>query len=254
MIPDGEGAQGTRLQTLIAHAGEASRRAAEDLIRAGRVQVNGVVVTELGSRALPTDTVTLDGKPIRAESVKRYLALNKPPGYLCAMADDRGRPLAVELLRPKIQERVYNVGRLDMESCGLILFTNDGEFAAKAGHPSFGIIKEYQVETDRSVSDEFVSRFMSGIDVVDEAGEPEVLRAVDVKKIAARRLVIRLAEGKNREIRRALAAFSMRARVLRRVSIGPILLGDLPEGRYRALSKAELAAVNAVFDTRGNDT
>lgn len=235
-------ARGTRIQTLIARAGLASRRAAEALILAGRVTMNGAVVSELGARALPADELAVDGKPIKAEERLRYILLNKPPGYLCASSDDRGRPLALDLLKPDIPERVYNVGRLDLASSGLVLFTNDGEFAAKAGHPSFGLIKEYEVETDGRVHPDFPAAFQKGL---AEGGE--TLRAERVEQYGARRLRIWLAEGKNREIRRALELFRLRARVLKRVAIGPIRIDGLAEGRWRPLAPAELAALNDIF-------
>lgn len=230
--------RGTRLQVLVAKAGLASRRAAEAMILEGRVRVNGRVVTELGARALPGDAVELDGRLVVAEARLRYLALNKPPGFLCAMSDDRGRPLAASLFKPEVSERVYNVGRLDLESSGLILFTNDGAFAARVGHPSSGLVKEYQVEADGRIPNAFGPRFEAGI--LDEG---ETLRAERVVITGERRCAVRLVEGKNREIRRALACFSLRATVLRRVSIGPLSLGALPEGRWRELEPEEIRSL-----------
>lgn len=237
MSPE-EARKGTRLQAVLARAGLASRRAAEELILAGRVRVNGRVVTELGARALPEDRVELDGKPVIPESRMRYLALNKPPGFLCAMSDDRGRPLAASLLKPEIKERVYNVGRLDLESSGLILFTNDGAFAARVGHPSSGLVKVYEVEADGRVPNAFGPRFEAGIE-----DDGETIRAAKVTVTGERRCTVRLVEGKNREIRRALAVFGLRAITLRRVAIGPVRLGDLPEGRWRELGSEEIDAL-----------
>lgn len=237
MSPE-EARKGTRLQVVLAKAGLASRRAAEDFILAGRVRVNGRVVTELGARALPEDRVELDGKPVVPESRMRYLALNKPPGFLCAMSDDRGRPLAASLLKPEIQERVYNVGRLDLESSGLILFTNDGAFAARVGHPSSGLVKEYRVEADGRIPNAFGPRFEAGI--MDDG---EMIKAQKVTVTGERTCVVRLVEGKNREIRRALAVFRLRATLLRRVAIGPLGLGSLPEGRWRELERDEIEAL-----------
>ena len=233
---------GVRLQLVIARAGVASRRAAEDLILGGRVTVNGQVVAELGARAAPDDVVAVDGRPLVPEMRMRYLALNKPPGYLCASSDDRGRPLALDLLKPDIRERVYNIGRLDMQSCGLVLFTNDGDFASRAGHPSSGLRKEYYVETDGFLPPEFAEAFVRGIE-----DEGETLTAEGVEFTGPRSAVMRLVEGRNREIRRALAAFGLAAITLRRVAVGPLRLGDLPEGRWRELSVAELAALDAAM-------
>lgn len=239
------GEDGTRIQALIARAGLASRRAAEGIILAGRVRLNGLVVTELGTKALPTDSLTLDGKPVVAEERIHHLALNKPPGYICAMRDDYGRPLAASLFKPRVSERVYNVGRLDLDSCGLILFTNDGEFAARVGHPSSGIVKEYLVETDKPIPPEFAGRFAAGIE-----DDGETLKAIDVAVTAERRCSIRLVEGRNREIRRALKAFGLRATLLRRVAIGPVRLGDLAEGGWRCLSAEEVASLMATREGR----
>lgn len=233
---------GTRLQTVIARSGLASRRAAEDLITAGRVSLNGTVVTELGARAMPGDVVAVDGKAIQAETQLHYLALNKPPGFLCAMSDEYGRPLATSLFKPEITERVYNVGRLDLDSCGLILFTNDGGFAAKAGHPSSGLAKDYDIVADRRIPNDFGPRFQRGLE-----DEGEVLRARNVTITGERTCTVRLVEGKNREIRRALALFGLNAVVLRRVTIGPVSLGGLVEGRWRRLTAEEMAALEDSF-------
>jgi 23S rRNA pseudouridine2605 synthase len=230
--------QGVRLQVLISHAGLASRRAAEALILAGRVTVNGKTETTLGARAFPLDSVAVDGRIITAEGRMHHLALNKPQGYLCAMSDDFGRPLAFTLFKPQIQERIYNIGRLDLESCGLILFTNDGEFAASTGHPSSGLVKEYQMETDGRIPQEFIHRFEAGL---DDTGE--TLKADSVIINGERTCTVRLVEGKNREIRRALSIFGLKALVLRRVSIGPVRLGNLAEGAWRTLSDEELRAL-----------
>jgi 23S rRNA pseudouridine2605 synthase len=232
-------AKGIRLQTLIARSGASSRRAAEKMMLAGRVRLNGRIATELGIRAMPGDVVEIDGRKITGETRQHYLALNKPPGYLCAMSDEYGRPLAVSLFNPDIKERVYNIGRLDLDSCGLILFTNDGKFAARVGHPSSGLVKEYNVMTDGRIPPEFRKKFMEGIH-----DEGEVLTARSVILTGADTCVIQLEEGRNREIRRALAAFSLKATMLRRVAIGPVLLGNLGEGRWRNLSDAELDALN----------
>jgi 23S rRNA pseudouridine2605 synthase len=233
-------AMGVRLQTLIARSGAASRRAAEKMMIDGRVRLNGRMVTELGTRASPDDVVEIDGRKITAEIRQHYLVLNKPPGYLCAMSDEYGRPLAVSLFNPEIGERVYNIGRLDLDSSGLILFTNDGKFAAHVGHPSSGLVKEYSVKTDGKIPPGFRKAFMGGIH-----DEGEVLKARNVILTGADTCMIQLVEGRNREIRRALASISLRATVLRRVAIGPVLLGNLEEGRWRRLSDEELTALNA---------
>ncbi len=230
--------KGVRVQALIARAGLASRRAAEGFITAGRVTLNGRVVTELGVRAMPGDALAVDGKPVVAESALRYLALNKPAGYLCAMSDEFGRPLAASLFKPQISERVYNVGRLDLDSCGLILFTNDGAFAAKVGHPSSGFVKEYEIEKDKRIPNDFGSRFQAGM--MDDG---ETLKARRVVITGEFRATVQLVEGRNREIRRALGIFGLEAVVLRRVAVGPVRLGGLAEGSWRPLSAEEISAL-----------
>ncbi|HSV56864.1 MAG TPA: pseudouridine synthase, partial [Magnetospirillaceae bacterium] len=139
--------RGVRLQAFLASRGVASRRACEEIIRAGRVSVDGYTAEGLGQRVTLGAKVLVDGQPVGSEARKRYLALHKPKGILSSMSDPHGRPVAVDLLRPEVQERVYNVGRLDYDSSGLLLFTNDGEFARIVGHPSGNVEKEYRVRT-----------------------------------------------------------------------------------------------------------
>ena len=231
-----EKSTGQRLQVFLAHAGVASRRAAEDIIAAGRVAVNGEVVTAAGSKVLPGDAVTLDGKPVNTESRKIYLALNKPPGYICSSSDPQGRPLALSLLPAETGERLYNVGRLDFMSCGLLFFTNDGDFAARLSHPGSGLEKEYLVEATGHISDTVIAAFTRGIVI-----ENERYRAHSVERIGSRAVKIVLIEGKNREIRRVFSHFHLHPARLRRVRIGPVKLGNLPEGASRPLTASELA-------------
>jgi len=230
---------GIRLQVYLAHAGVASRRACEEIILAGRVSINGSAATELGVRVKAGDRVELDGRPVGREERKRYLLLNKPPGYLSAMKDPEGRPLAVSLLKG-VAERVYNVGRLDQWSSGLILFTNDGDLAFILGHPSGGIDKEYLVTTDAPLGDDFFAAFREGVDI-----DGVVYRADSVERVGESSARIVLVEGKNREIRRVLERFDRRPRVLRRVRIGPLTIGDLAEGSFRDLGEGEAEALKA---------
>jgi 23S rRNA pseudouridine2605 synthase len=233
-----------RLQAFLAHAGIASRRASERLILEGRVTVNGGVVTELGAKAAPGDAVCVDGIPVRRETVMRYLALHKPPGYICASSDPQGRPLALDLLPAGIGERLYSVGRLDFASSGLILFTNDGDFAAKTGHPRANIEKEYVVKATRPIPGELAARFTEGVRLADaETGKTALFRATSIRRIAANTLSVVLVEGKNREIRRVFSHFHLHIASLQRVRIGPVLLGGLPEGASRPLTPHELSAL-----------
>jgi 23S rRNA pseudouridine2605 synthase len=227
-----------RLQVVLAHAGAASRRAAEALIAEGRVTVNGKTVTAPGTKVRPRDEVALDGKPVAAEKQLHYLALNKPPEYLCSASDSFGRRLALELLPPEIPERLYNVGRLDYLSSGLIFFTNDGGFAAKLGHPSSGIEKEYEVESTVPVPDAFPEAFTAGVLI-----DGQRYKALKAEKTGKKSLRIVLVEGKNREIRRVFSHFHLHASLLRRVRIGPVMLGSLEEGKTRPLTETELRAL-----------
>jgi 23S rRNA pseudouridine2605 synthase len=231
----GPGETAARLQVVLAHAGVASRRASESLIAQGRVSVNGKPVTVPGTKVSPHDEVRLDGKLISAETKTHYLALNKPPEYLCSSSDPFGRRLALELLPPGIPERLYNVGRLDYLSSGLVFFTNDGDFTARLSHPSSGIEKEYLVESTVAVPDAFTEEFTAGVLI-----EGQLYKAAKVEKTGRKSLRIVLIEGKNREIRRVFSHFHLHPCLLRRVRIGPVPLGDLGEGKTRPLTENEL--------------
>lgn len=233
-VTAGQDDRGPRLQAYLAACGIASRRACEDIIRAGRVRLDGRIVTELGTRVSPGARVEVDGSPANPETRKRYLALYKPAGVLSAVSDPHGRPVAVDLLKPDVTERVYNVGRLDYDSEGLLLFTNDGDFAGAVGHPSGNIEKEYRVRTDRPVPEGFAKAFLRGI---PEGGQ--ILRARSVESEDERTLRVVLIEGRNREIRRALEAFGLAAVRLVRVRVGPVSLEGLRPGAWRDLTESE---------------
>jgi 23S rRNA pseudouridine2605 synthase len=233
-----------RLQAFLAHAGIASRRASERLILEGRVTVNGDVARELGTKVAETDAVLVDGIPVRRETVMHYLALNKPPEYITASSDPQGRPLALDLLPAGIGERLYSIGRLDYASSGLILFTNDGDFAAKTGHPRANIEKEYLVKTTKAIPDELAAQFVRGITLQDaSSGQTTLFRAKSTKRVAPNALSVILIEGKNREIRRVFSHFHLHIASLQRVRIGPVLLADLPEGASRPLTANERAGL-----------
>jgi len=223
-----------RLQVYLAHAGVASRRAAENLIAQGRITVNNEKVITPGSKVHPGDLVCFDGKEVKAEKQQHYLVLNKPPLYICSSSDPQGRPLALDLL-PNYPERLYNVGRLDYRSSGLIIFTNDGEFAAHLGHPRAEIEKEYLVESTVPIPDRTIEEFARGLIIEDV-----LYRAHEIEKTGAKSLRVVLIEGKNREIRRVFSHFRLHPKSLVRVRIGPVHIGDLPEGKSRPLTKGEL--------------
>mgnify|MGYP002624554003 CR=1 FL=1 len=227
-----------RLQAYLAHCGVASRRASEKIITDGRVSVNGVTVTELGTKVQPGDTVCVDGKPVTLEETKRYILLNKPAGYVCSQSDEKGRQCAVDLLKPSFSERLYNVGRLDMFSEGAILFTNDGDFAARLSHPSAEIEKEYIVSTVTPLPHPVATRFERGVRV-----EGVFYKAKKAEITGEREMRVVLIEGKNREIRRVFEDANVIIRSLVRVRIGNIQLDDLPSGQFRELGTQEVKSL-----------
>ncbi|MDR2068874.1 MAG: rRNA pseudouridine synthase [Spirochaetaceae bacterium] len=229
-----EGGEALRLQVYLAHAGVASRRASEKLIAEGRVSVNGRIVSTPGEKVSPEAQVCLDGVLLRPEGVFHYLALHKPPLYICSSSDPQGRPLVRELLPGNIKERLYHVGRLDFRSSGLILFTNDGGFAAKVSHPSAGIEKEYLVEASGPIPDKVLEDFVRGV-VIDQV----FYQSSEIERLGKKSLRIVLIEGKNREIRRVFSYFHLHPVRLHRVRIGPVRLGVLAEGASRPLALEE---------------
>ena len=239
--PERGSAPPQRLQVYLAHSGVASRRASEALILAGRVAVNGKTVTELGVKVHGNDKVYLDNALVLPENRMHYLVLNKPPGFICSSKDPQGRPLALELLPKTITERLYNVGRLDYLSSGLVFFTNDGYFAARHSHPGSKIEKEYLVESTVPIPDEMINQFLDGVTI-----EGEKYQALRIVRLGKKSLRIVLYEGKNREIRRVFSHFHLHPSLLRRTRIGPIELGDLEEGKCRPLTKKEITGLSAV--------
>jgi len=226
-----------RLQKIIAAAGICSRRAAEDLLRQGRVQVNGQIAA-LGDRADPeTDAVTLDGQPLSREPERVYLMLNKPRGYVTTLSDERGRRTAAELVSG-CGARVYPVGRLDMDSEGLLLMTNDGAWMQRLLHPSHQIGKEYRVTVTGPVEGA-AGRLAAIRDLEGERIRPARVRELwrDGNKAA---LSVTIHEGKNRQIRRMCRQAGLAVRRLQRVREHTLTLGDLPVGRWRYLTQQEL--------------
>lgn len=227
-----------RLQKLLADAGVASRRAAEGFITGGRVSVNGEVVTTLGTRVHPvTDRVTVDGRPIRA-SRKLYIALHKPKGYTCTRSDPHAAKRVGELL-PAEWTSLYPVGRLDRESEGLLFLTNDGEFCLRLTHPRYGIHKKYLVTVAGRVESRMLERFKQGVVCGDETLKIEKGRILSSNPGGAL-VELELAEGRYREIRRLFASEGVEVERLVRTQIGPIKLGELRSGRWRALTPSEL--------------
>ena len=181
------------------------------------------------------DTVTVDGKRVHLEERKCYVLLNKPAGFVCSSSDEKGRPVAADLLRDSYKERLYNVGRLDMYSKGMILFTNDGDFAAKLSHPSRQIEKEYIVETSQDVTEETAKLLEKGVRV-----DNIFYQCVRCDVLKPRKIRIVLIEGKNREIRKMLESQNIGTRSLVRVRIGNVNLDDLRPGEHRNLTEKEV--------------
>ena len=242
-LPRGENSFSSeeRLQAFLAHAGIASRRASEKLILEGRVTVNGELVTVLGTKVGRGDKVCVDGVPVSASEEKRYVLLNKPQGYVCSMSDEKGRPTAADLIRRKYSERLYNVGRLDMYSAGLIIFTNDGDFAKTISHPSAQIEKEYIVDTSLPIPRGLCEDFVRGVRI-----ENVFYKAVRARELNSHRMAVVLTEGKNREIRRIFEAAEIGIKRLTRVRIGNININDMAVGEMRELYEYEVGELLAL--------
>lgn len=230
-----------RIHKLLAQAGVASRRAVEEMILDGRVSVNGRTVSELPCFVEPErDRVAVDGRPVNARPEKHaYFLLNKPRGVVCTQRDPDGRPRAVDLV-PKIGKRVYCVGRLDAETTGLIILTNDGELTEHVTHPSHGVVKTYVAEADGRVTGGAIERLKKGVHL---AGARTAGAGVKVLKRSdkATMLQLKLWEGRNREIRRMLARLGHKVRRLKRTAIGPITDRGLKIGSFRVLTPGEVA-------------
>lgn len=228
-----------RLQKILSQAGIASRRHAEELIVAGRVTVNGSVVVELGTKADPErDRITLDGRPVHVVKAKLYYILNKPAGYMTTMKDPEGRPVVTSLLKA-VRERVFPVGRLDYNTEGLLLLTNDGEWANLLAHPRHEVDKEYHVRIRGAVSTEQLKKLSAGVLLEDGMTSPAtatMLRESENNTWIS--LVIH--EGKYRQIRRMCSAVGLTVVRLKRVRYGAITIGTLKQGEYRLLTPEEV--------------
>ncbi len=238
-----------RLQKILAHAGIASRRQAEQYIIEGRVAVNGQIVTELGTKAdLERDHIKVDGKLLRPPKGLVYLAFNKPKGVVTTASDPEGRPTVVEFLKG-IKERVYPVGRLDYASEGLLLLTNDGEFANRVTSAATHLAKTYLVKVNGALSPEQEERFRAGVPLHGRKTAPAGLRL-------ARRAVnpwyeVRLTEGRHHQIREMFKHFGRLVEKIKRVKIGFLELGPLQPGRYRALTPTEVARFRRILKLDG---
>lgn len=230
-----------RLHKLLAHAGIGSRRACEAFIREGRVKVDGLVVREMGVRVDPRrQRIVFDDSVVRFERRVSY-ALHKPKGILCTNADEMGRARAIDLL-PGVTQRVYPVGRLDKDSEGLLLLTNDGALALRVTHPRYGVPKTYDVWVRGTVSEESLAVIRKGVRLAEGWARLAQVRVI-VRHAGGTRLQVVAEEGMNREIRRVMAKVDHPVSRLVRVAIGPVELGNLAPGRYRALTREEVEAL-----------
>jgi pseudouridine synthase len=235
---------GVRLQKVLAAAGVGSRRSCEEMIGAGRVEVDGEVVRRFGARVDPkTQVIRVDGKRIPASEDLVYLALNKPAGVLSTMSDDRGRRTIADLVADH-GERLFHVGRLDYETEGLILLTNDGELAHRLAHPRYGVLKTYLAEVRGPVPKDLGRRLTSGVELDDGIAAADRFRVVD--QAGQRVLVeITLHEGRKHVVRRMLAQAGHPVIRLVRTQVGPVSLGSLRPGSSRRLSVAEVGNLYA---------
>jgi 23S rRNA pseudouridine2605 synthase len=235
-----------RLHKFMARCGVASRRACEQIISEGRVRVNGQVAVEMGMAVDPdADRVSVDGQPIRPPRLVYYV-LNKPRHVVCTNSDPAGRTRAVDLIEG-VPARVYPVGRLDADSTGLLLLTNDGELANRLTHPRFGVPKTYLVEVDGKFTGADVQRMLDGVWLSE--GKARASRVKIVQRGHTRSLIeVTLREGRNREVRRVLARLGHKARRLTRISFGSLRLAGLKIGRFRKLTGQEVAALRASAD------
>ena len=244
-------ADGQRLQKVLAAAGIGSRRKCEQLILAGRVEVDRQVVTELGTRVDPAkDQIRVDGQRV-PDQPRVYYLVNKPPGVVSTSRDPSGRPRVIDLV--PASERLFTVGRLDKSSEGLILVTNDGELANRLAHPRYRIEKTYLADVAGHPSPESLRTLRRGVHLAEAVAEVARLRVKKRRKLTTV-LELALDEGRNREIRRMLAKIGHNVVALRRIALGPLRLGDLPTGAYRRLTPRELSRLQRAVGLAGERT
>ncbi len=224
-----------RLQLYMARCGIASRRKCEDIISQARVSVNGKIVLTPGTKVAEDDIVKMDNRQIKPAKKKIYIALHKPSKFLCSTEDPDGRSLAIDLINPVVNQRIFNVGRLDYLTSGLIFFTNDGDFAKKMTHPSSHVEKEYVVTTKKEIPEELMENFKKGIYV---AGE--LFKLKSYKLNGSNSVNIVLEEGKNRELRKVFLSQNINVKKVHRIRIGNIKLTGINSGHFRNLTEREI--------------
>jgi 23S rRNA pseudouridine2605 synthase len=231
-----------RLNKFLAKAGVASRRAADSLIEAGRVSINGQTITELGIQVDDTrDRVAVDGKPVKIIREFVYILLHKPVSYLVTCVDNFGRPTVLDLVREH-RDVIRPVGRLDYNSSGLLLLTNDGELAFRLTHPRYEIEKTYLVKCERAVSDENIEKLEKGIEIENARTAPAKIEIISRTENFSR-LHITIHEGRKRQVRLMFQAVGNRVIALKRIKFSGLALGNLPEGKYRYLTGNEISSL-----------
>lgn len=238
----GSDSEGVRLQKALANAGVASRRVIEQYIVEGRIRVNGHTVTELGTRIDPeADLIDVDGTAVQLDVSKRYVMLNKPTGIYSTMRDEKGRP-DLRRFTKDWEERLYNVGRLDAETSGLLILTNDGDLAHVLAHPSFGVTKVYIAKVAGTVTAQTIAKLTRGFDLEDGPIKADKARLLDTSR-GSSLVELTLHSGRNRIVRRMMAEVGHPVEELVRRQFGPLHLGTLPVGKARELSKIERGAL-----------
>lgn len=229
-----------RLQKYIAMCGTASRRKAEEMIADGRVKVNGQKVTEQGVKVeIGADKVTVDGRDIAVVAKKYYIMLNKPVGYVSTVSDEAGRPTVVDLIKEEVKTRIFPVGRLDYDTEGLLLLTNDGDFSYRVTHPKFEMNKTYIALIGTGLTVAGLNKLRRGVVIDGFKTSPAEVEIIDLEA-GASLVKITIHEGKNRQVRKMFEAVGVKVKELRRVSIGKVELGNLPYGRWRHLTSHEI--------------
>lgn len=231
-----------RLNQILSLAGLTSRRKADELIKSGRITVNGRLITQLGVRAVwGSDLIEVDGKEISKPSERLYLILNKPFGYICSLNDPEGRPIVSDLLND-IPQRVYPVGRLDFDTLGLLLLTNDGEWAYRLAHPKYHVSRTYKATVAGRIADEVIDILKKGVKLEDgPSGRSKVTLITRNERQSVVRITI--ARGKTRQVRRMLEAVEYKVIHLMRTGFGKLKLGDLKVGEYRHLETIEVESM-----------
>jgi 23S rRNA pseudouridine2605 synthase len=229
-----------RLQKYLAESAVASRRSSEELIKQGRVSINGETVSEMGFKVSDSDIIKVDGKLIKLNKKKIYIMLNKPKGIISSVKDQFARKTVLDLIKKDIEERIFPVGRLDYDTSGLLILSNDGDFTYRLTHPKHEIKKVYVAEVMGFIGEEHIEKFANGIDIGGFVTTPAKLEILEVSGYSTY-IGITIHEGKNRQVRKMCDSIGHPVMKLKRVAIGKVELGDLKEGEWRYLSEDEIS-------------